>query len=166
MTFESGNSRLLQGLPRIYANGTLSFTPREFQVGVATYRVRAMDSGESDETHGGGNASLPQYLRLSVQPINQQPSFVPVNVYASANSGRQELVFAVNVTPGGTLRYSELEQVEEADLFNFTFTYTADNEKVIIYVCVYIYKYIYIYIYCVCDVTQFLHSTTPRITTR
>ena len=131
--FVAGNSRLLLSPPKIAPNGTLMFNSRPFQVGVTTWAVRPVDSSGDDAALGGGNASGWGYIQIVVDPVNQAPSFKSMNVHANYKQGRQELIFATNVTPGGTLRYSELEQVQEASLLTFDFHYIVDNEEMFAY---------------------------------
>ena len=69
-----------EGQPRIdgtadAAPGTLRFTPAPNATGVATLMVLAEDTGTTDD--GGLNQSAPVPLTVSVEAVNDAPSFAP-----------------------------------------------------------------------------------------
>jgi hypothetical protein len=123
----SGHPSLLAAPPDITPDGHLRFTPRQFAVGNAKFRIQASDAG-FPAPPTDFRLSRPQYFHIEVVPVNNAPHFDPVNVITGMSLPEDEhtlkhLVFAVNVTPGVTLRYSELDLYGEAARMSFTYTY-------------------------------------------
>jgi hypothetical protein len=123
----SGHPSLLAAPPDITPDGHLRFTPRKFSVGNAKFRVQARDVG-FPAPPTDLSLSRPQYFHIEVVPVNNAPHFDPVNVITGMSLPEDEhtlthLVFAVNVTPGVTLRYSELDLYGEAARMKFRYTY-------------------------------------------
>jgi len=67
------NDALFSALPAIAPNGTLTFTPAANEFGTATVTVIVNDDGGT--ANGGQNASLPQTFTITVNSVNDAPSF-------------------------------------------------------------------------------------------
>jgi hypothetical protein len=98
----SGNTNpsLFSVAPAISALGTLSFTPAPNINGVATISVLLMDDGG---TAGGGVDSSPvQTFTITVNPVNDPPSFtLPNTAILAVNTFPSTLFdFATNLSPG------------------------------------------------------------------
>ena len=77
LTFNiSGNSNpsLFSAQPTVLSNGTLQYTPAANAVGSATITLNVSDSGGTD--NGGVNASGSQTFTITVNQVNDPPSFV------------------------------------------------------------------------------------------
>jgi len=127
VTLVSGHPSLLVAPPEVTPDGHLRFTPKRFAVGNAKFRIEAKDAGFPSQPTDV-RLSHPQYFEIGVAPVNNAPHFDPVNVTAGMSlpddeDTLQHLVFAVNVTPGVSLRYSELGLYGEAGRMRFSYTY-------------------------------------------
>jgi len=122
----SGMPGMFEQPPAISNEGLLSFTVKPTRVGLATFRVYAFDVNATNS-----NTSLvlsePRFFSITVLPVNDAPAFEPVNVIAPMDSGLQTLIFAVNVTSGVTLRFSELDLVGEAGKLTWNYTFTTEQ---------------------------------------
>lgn len=65
----NNNNALFAVQPSIDANGTLTYTPAANQYGTATVTVRGHDDGGDDDT------SAPQTFTITINPVNDTPSF-------------------------------------------------------------------------------------------
>lgn len=89
LSFVLVNSRpeLFATAPVVTPDGTLSFTPAANRSGSASITVRLRDSGGTDR--GGVDTSEPQVLTITIEGVNDAPSFVKgsdVNVLEDAGS--------------------------------------------------------------------------------
>jgi VCBS repeat-containing protein len=95
------NNALFSDQPQISSNGTLTYTPAANAHGGATVTVKAQDDGGT--TNDGQNESAIQTFTITVNPINDAPSFdVPANAPAvNEDSGAQSIPgFASNISAG------------------------------------------------------------------
>jgi len=67
------NDALFSAVPSIDANGTLTYTPAADANGAATVTVSLQDDGGT--ANGGVDTSAPQTFTLTVNPVNQAPSY-------------------------------------------------------------------------------------------
>ncbi|MEG4090962.1 DUF4347 domain-containing protein, partial [Microcoleus sp. Pol12B4] len=82
-----GNGALFSGAPTINnANGNLTYTPAPKAFGTSTFDVRVQDNGGI--VNGGVDTSTTQTFTITVNGINDQPSF--------SNSGNQTLATSTN----------------------------------------------------------------------
>ena len=63
--------------PSVNASGNLSYTPAPNAFGASTFDVRVQDSGGT--ASGGVDTSAPQTFTITVNGINDQPSFTASN---------------------------------------------------------------------------------------
>ncbi|HOX01951.1 MAG TPA: Ig-like domain-containing protein [Candidatus Paceibacterota bacterium] len=70
---EHDNATLFSAQPAIAANGTLTYTPADNANGAATVTVVLMDDGGTD--NGGDDTSDPQTFTITVNAVNDPPSF-------------------------------------------------------------------------------------------
>ena len=109
------NTGLFAVQPEVAPDGTLTFTPAADAFGVATITVRAHDDGGT--ANGGTDVSAPHTFTVTIEPVNDAPSFsagadqsvledagaVAVNAWATAispgpaNESSQALTFLTNV---------------------------------------------------------------------
>jgi CSLREA domain-containing protein len=85
LTFQvTGNTNpgLFGVAPAISSTGTLTYTPAANANGSATITVVLMDNGGT--ANGGSNTSAPQTLTITVNPVNDAPTFVVVGSSTSA----------------------------------------------------------------------------------
>jgi hypothetical protein len=61
--------------PSLSADGTLTYQAAPDASGTATVQVRLRDNGGTND--GGVDASAPQTLRITINPVNDAPSFAP-----------------------------------------------------------------------------------------
>jgi hypothetical protein len=81
------------------SSGSLSFTPVHNAVGTATITVTVMDNGG---VAFGGHDTVTRTFTVTIQPVNQQPSFTAINPPAvGENSGPQTLLNFALFNPGG-----------------------------------------------------------------
>src|SRR2546425_640077 len=67
------NNGLFSGQPAISSTGTLTYTPATNASGVATITVQIHDNGGT--ANGGVDTSAPQTFMITVNPVNDIPSF-------------------------------------------------------------------------------------------
>jgi large repetitive protein len=116
-TVSSDNPALFSSQPAVAADGTLTFTPAADANGVATVTVIAHDDGG---TAGGGvDTSAPSTFTLTVDPINDPPSFTagPNQSVVSLLGAQSVPAWATGITPGPANEFAQ----------NVTFTVTNDN---------------------------------------
>ncbi len=79
VTFNIGNSNpsLFSAGPSIAADGTLTYTPAANASGSATITVTLQDNGGT--ANGGVNTSAPQSFTITVNPVNDRPTFTAAN---------------------------------------------------------------------------------------
>ena len=137
------NTSLFSSLPAIDSNGDLSYTPAANMSGTSTFVVQVQDSGGT--ANGGIDTSLAQTFTITVNFVNDQPSFTAVNPPpVNAGSGAQVVAnWAVfNPGPGAneagqTAVAYTVSQVSSPGLFavapavatNGTLTYTLANDQ-------------------------------------
>jgi len=74
-TVSTDNSALFSVAPAVAPDGTLTFTPGPNANGAAKVSVVAVDSGGT--ANGGHNTSSEQHFTITVQAVNDAPSFSP-----------------------------------------------------------------------------------------
>jgi hypothetical protein len=128
------NNALFSVQPAISASGVLTFTLSANAFGGATVTVTLSDSGGT--ANGGVNTSAPQTFTISVNAINDEPSFtsggdVTVNedsgaysaawataISAGANEGGQTLTF--NVSNDNNALFSSQPSISPSGVLTFT----------------------------------------------
>ena len=84
--------------PAIAANGTLTFTPAANMFGTAIVSVYAMDNGGTADD--GDDTSATQTFTITINPVNDAPSFSVSNVSIFEHSGAYTGVVATGFSPG------------------------------------------------------------------
>ena len=99
-TVTNSNNALFSVQPAISAGGTLSFTPTLNAFGVVTVSATLYDSGGT--ANGGINHSSAQVFTITVNAVNQPPSFTKgPDVTVNENGGSQTFAnWATAVSPG------------------------------------------------------------------
>ncbi|PAW84588.1 MAG: hypothetical protein B9S33_11330 [Pedosphaera sp. Tous-C6FEB] len=95
------NAALFSVVPAISTNGTLTFTPAMNAFGTATVTVRAQDNGGT--ALGGVDTSAAQTFTLTVNPVNDVPSFALAqsSLTLAEDSGSQTIAnLATNILAG------------------------------------------------------------------
>ncbi|HVX62800.1 MAG TPA: Ig-like domain-containing protein, partial [Pirellulales bacterium] len=112
----SDNSALFAAQPAIDASGNLTFTPAANTSGVAHVTVELHDNGGT--ASGGFDTSAPQTFTITVNFVNQAPSFTAgANQITTENAGPQTVAgWAANISAGAN------ESSQTVD-----FQVTADN---------------------------------------
>ncbi len=107
----------LGGQPVISANGTLSFTPAANAFGTATITVILMDDGGT--ANAGSDTSAAQTFTITVNPVNDAPSFLKGGDQLTANDmGLQTVAgWATSISLGAANEASQ----------KLTFVVTNDN---------------------------------------
>ena len=102
MTFSvtSNNAALFSAQPAVAPDGTLSYTPAPDGNGVATVTVTAHDDGGT--ANGGTDTSSPQTLTITVDPVNDPPSFTagPDQTSVSLLGAQTVAGWATNISAG------------------------------------------------------------------
>ncbi len=84
LSFSAGEASLFfDELPSITPGGDLSFTPAPDAFGDFLFEVILVDDGPDNEALGHFNSSIPVTMTISVEPVNDPPTFVaggPVNI--------------------------------------------------------------------------------------
>jgi hypothetical protein len=120
------NSSLFSVAPSIAPNGTLTYTPAANANGTVTFDVRVQDNGGT--ANGGSDTSLVQTFTLTINPVNDAPSFTPgANQTVLEGSGAQTVsnwVAAFNPGPANEAGQSALSytvvSVSDPSLFTPT----------------------------------------------
>jgi hypothetical protein len=102
------NSALFAVAPTIDANGTLTYTPADNQFGTSNFTVQVQDSGGTN--NGGVDTSVEQTFTLTVNSVNDAPSFsedaVALSFNAAPHTGRTLYQPTATDIDGDTLTYS------------------------------------------------------------
>jgi hypothetical protein len=100
VTATNNNTGLFSVQPAVASNGALSFTPAANLHGTATVTVTAHDNGGT--ANGGLNASLPQTFVITVNSVNDAPSFVagPNQVVNEDSGARSVPNWATGISRG------------------------------------------------------------------
>jgi hypothetical protein len=99
----TGNSNpgLFAAGPMVAANGTLSYTPAANANGTATITVTLHDSGGT--ANGGVDTSAPQTFAITVNAVNDAPSFTAANPpTVNEDAGAQTVPAWATFSPGPT----------------------------------------------------------------
>ncbi len=95
----NSNTGLFSGVPVIGSDGTLTFTPAADANGTATISYYLLDSG--DTANGGTNASTGSTFTITVNPVNDAPSFIAGgNQMVNEDEGTQSVSWATGILPG------------------------------------------------------------------
>ncbi len=106
------NAALFAKAPAIDSNGTLTYTPRPDAAGMARVVVSVTDSGGISD--GGSNASEPKAFTITINPVNDAPTFaLAESPIVAEDAGRQEIAGFATANAGG-----------RADESGQTFAYT------------------------------------------
>jgi hypothetical protein len=81
----NNNNALFSVQPAVSPSGTLSYTPAANANGAATVSVKAQDNGGTAD--GGVDTSAPQTFTITVNPVNDAPTFDPGTDITTAESG-------------------------------------------------------------------------------
>ncbi|TWT69332.1 tandem-95 repeat protein [Crateriforma conspicua] len=96
------NENLFDGSVTATVNGTngeLVFTPADDQSGTATFEVKLMDDGGTD--NGGIDTSEVRTFTITVNPINDPPTYTPgTDVTVNEDSGAYNEPWATDISPG------------------------------------------------------------------
>lgn len=94
------NNGLFSAQPAVASNGTLTFTPAANANGAATVTVSLTDSGGT--ALGGDNSADPEVFTITVNPVNDPPSFVKGgNQEVDEDSGAHSVPgWATGISPG------------------------------------------------------------------
>jgi hypothetical protein len=115
----SPNSPLFAVQPAIAADGTLTYTPAPNAFGTATITVELHDDG--DTLNGGDNTSAPQTFTITVDPVNDEPSFTKgANQTVLEDAGAQTVAgWATAISKGPANESGQ----------TLTFTVTTNNDS-------------------------------------
>ena len=92
--------------PAVAADGTLSFTPAANANGTATITLTLRDNGGT--ANGGQNTSAPQSFTITVNSVNDAPSFTKgPNVTVNEDSGAYSAAWATAISAGPTNEASQ-----------------------------------------------------------
>ena len=87
--------------PAVANNGTLTYTPADNANGSSTFELTAQDSGLSDANRGDQNTSVPRIFTITVNPVNDAPSFVKgPDVTVDEDSAASSNPWATNLSKG------------------------------------------------------------------
>jgi hypothetical protein len=116
-TVTSDNPALFTVQPAIATDGTLTYTPAPNANGLATLTITAVDNGGT--ANGGTNTSVPRTLTITVDPVNDAPTFsAGSNQSVVSLLGAQTIPgWATGITPGPADESSQ----------NVTFTVSSTN---------------------------------------
>ena len=94
------NPALFAAQPAVRAGGRLTFTPAENAIGSSTININLSDNGGT--ANGGNNTSPTQSFTITVNPVNDAPTFTPgASPSILEDAGPQTLVgWATNISPG------------------------------------------------------------------
>ncbi|MCX5660877.1 MAG: Ig-like domain-containing protein [Planctomycetota bacterium] len=94
------NASLFSSQPAIAADGRLTYAVRPDAFGAATVTVTLKDSG--GVANGGVDTSAPQTFTITVNPVNDAPSFaVAANAYVDEDAGPQSIAGVVAAISAG-----------------------------------------------------------------
>ena len=99
-TVNSDNSSLFAIQPTVAPDGTLTYSPAADTNGSATITVTAIDTGGT--TNGGVDTSAPSTFTITIDPVNDAPSFTagPNQTTVSLLGAQSVTGWATGVTPG------------------------------------------------------------------
>ena len=100
---DNTNPGLFGVAPTITNSGTLNFSPLQNMNGSADITIQISDNGANDE-NGNVNTSDPQTFTITVNPVNDAPSFTKgSNQYVEENSGVHTVAgWATNISKGAS----------------------------------------------------------------
>jgi VCBS repeat-containing protein len=99
-TVGNDNNALFSGQPAVSPTGTLTYTPAANAVGSATVTLSLSDNGGT--ANGGVNTSAPQTFTITVNPVNDAPSFTTAgNQTVLEDAGAQAVNGFVTSTSAG-----------------------------------------------------------------
>jgi len=113
------NAALFSTAPAVAPDGTLTFTPADNANGAAAVTVTAHDDGGT--ANGGSDRSAPQSFTLTVDPVNDPPSFTkgPDQSVLSLLGAQTVPGWATAISPGPANESSQ----------NVTFIVSNDNNN-------------------------------------
>ena len=113
------NAALFSTAPAVAPDGMLTFTPAGNANGAATVTVTAHDDGGT--ANGGSDTSAPQSFTLTVEPVNDPPSFTkgPDQSVLGLLGAQTVPGWATAISPGPSNESSQ----------HVTFTVTNDNNS-------------------------------------
>jgi hypothetical protein len=116
-TASADDPGLFAAQPAVAADGTLTFTPAADTYGVATVTVVAHDDGGT--ANGGTDASAPRTFTITIEPVNDAPSFTAGGDQTMLEDGGAKSIsgWATAVSPGPANEGSQ----------SVTFTAVANN---------------------------------------
>lgn len=92
--------------PSVDNNGTLSYTPAPNAFGSSTFQVTVQDNGGT--SNGGVDTSAPQTFTITVNAVNDAPSFTAINPPAvNEDSGAQTVNAWAAFNPGNALESTQ-----------------------------------------------------------
>ncbi len=93
------NPSLFSTAPAVDIHGTLTYTPAPNASGTATFKLQVKDSGGT--SNGGSDTSAFQTFTITINPVNDAPSFTAVNPPAvNEDAGKQTLTDWALFSPG------------------------------------------------------------------
>jgi len=93
------NPSLFSELPSVDSNGTLTYTPAPDAYGTSTFTVIVRDSGGTE--NAGHDTSEPQTFTITVNPVNDAPSFTASDPAAvNEDSGTRSILNWATFNPG------------------------------------------------------------------
>ncbi|MCB1121074.1 MAG: tandem-95 repeat protein, partial [Verrucomicrobiae bacterium] len=122
---------LFAGAPAISADGTLTYTLADSASGVANLTVIAVDNG--GVANGGSDRSATATFSITIQPVNQAPTFTIGPDQLVPGDGQAVVVenWITNISPGAESESSQtvtfLVEVDRPDLFEAGPTIDADG---------------------------------------
>jgi hypothetical protein len=121
LTFEvtdNTNAALFSAGPAISSTGTLTYTTTANAHGTATITIRLKDNGGT--ANGGVDTSATQTFTITVNPVNDAPSFTKgADQVVNEDSGAHSVVgWATNISPGPADETGQTVQFEVTDNTN------------------------------------------------
>ncbi len=118
-TVTNDNNSLFSVQPAIDVNGNLTFTPADDASGSATVSIVLSDDGGT--ANGGDDTFATQMFTITVNPVNDEPSFTPgANQVVNEDAGAQSVTaWATNLDKGAPDESGQ----------TLTFTVTNDNNS-------------------------------------
>ncbi len=104
------NPALFSAGPAVAADGTLTYTPADDINGSADITIELMDDGGTAD--GGDDTSAPAIFSITVNAVNDAPTFTPSgNVAALEDSTGSNVPWATNILPGPVTATDEAGQM-------------------------------------------------------
>lgn len=111
------NPGLFTTMPRVTQDGTLRYSPRVGVFGTSTFTVRVRDNGGID--FGGVDISEPQTFTITINPVNDAPSFKATPIPAIVeDSAPQSIGGWATFYPGSKYETDQMPTYEIADITN------------------------------------------------